>query len=436
MQDRKLLTRLLLFTLMLVKFGALDVQALSNISDNKNQWGFIDANTGEIDFEHHHESSIESQKKIVLLKADTSACRIGRDDRTLLQTDPRLVDFVTAFNGNDFECSVVSANGHGECCDGKALRILPANGSSFTTSVPPVPLPGPVEGGLFDHVKFLAYSIDAAAPECEGNLSTTWVASGAQLNVNRQPFGVAVSNPDEDPRLATVALTVLDNDLLLTFDFFITNEIVYAIVERLPLVGTTYAAYTYLIPLYKFDCNVDPLNNVHKYESRYNYSEHTMTWLIDNRPLLQINEFGVRLNERNAFIFDKHGEKKCLKNPNRFKVLEHGGIDTPLLPTNLRTGLAFFTLLDAYRPNNILGLDDATTEGLVRLESNRFRAPGIFFYYDPLTYDSNPVEASFVEDSALDVPTQQYLPTIPSRFRIFGQGAELRLFHYDVSIKE
>lgn len=404
-----------------------------------HSWGYIDQNTGDIYSEQDideqaYAPSSESHHPIILFEANTSECRIGIDDRTLLSTGE--ADFVTAFNGNDFSCSVIPGAVHHEPCD--ALHIVPQNGSSFTFGVPPLGVDGPVIGGLFDHVKFLAYSINTTAPECGGSLSTTWKASGAQLNVDQQPFGSAVSNPNEDARLADVGLVVLDPDFLLTFDFIITNDIVYAIVERLPLPLTTYAAYTYLIPVYKRNPNVPPIHDIHKYESSYSRENHTMTWLIDGHPVLQINKFGVRLNEHNAFIFSR-GKKQPLINPIRFKILEHGGIDTPVTPLNLQTGLSFFTLLDAYRPNNILGIDDAEHQALVRLESSNFRAPGIFFYYNPLSFDpillTGPA-GTFVQDSALNNITQQYEPTIPWEYRLFGQGAELDLYKYVVAIKD
>lgn len=420
-------------------------------------WGFFDLNANRSEAkisqkglqkksgnfylpEYHHHSSPSSPSSndhdsVILFKADTSECRIGLNDRALIETGQ--ADFVTAFNGNDFQCSVIKVKHHGSPHCTKALQILPLNGSSFTFGVPPLGTDGPTIGGLFDHVKFLAYSVNTTAPEFEGELCSRWVGSGAQLNVDLQPFGNAVKNPDEDCRLACFNFVSIDTDLLLTFDWICTNDIIYALAERLPLLGTDYAAYTYLIPVYKRKPGVNPLKDVHQFETCYNRSKGTMTWILDGHPVFAINQFGVRLTKKNAFVFDKNGKKVGLKNPSRLKILDHGGADQLVTPINLQSGISFFTLLDAYRPNNIKGKDNAKTQGLVRLESSEFRFPGIFYYNNPLTFDitSGGPAATFVQDSPLDITGLQHTPTIPWQFRLFGQGAELRLFSYDVSIR-
>lgn len=455
MNKGKLFKGLLACSLSLIALANLsaDILAEDLLQEKKScrhNWGYIDLNASEkkgkivtcqkracaTNCSQHLSSSSSSHREdpIVLFEANTSRCRIGIDDRALIETGQ--ADFVTAFSGNDFSCQVIKAKCP-DCfdCAKKALQILPANGSSFTTTVPPAGENGPVPGGLFDHAKFVAYSVNTTAPQDEGTLSTTWIASGAQLNVANNPFGSAVKNPNEDARLACYALAVLDTDLLLTFDFIGTNDLIYAVVERLPTANTDYAAFTYLIPIYKLDRHVNPLKDIHKYESRYNRAKGTMTWLIDDCPVFEINKFGVRLTERNAFIFDCDGQKKGLRNPQRFKILEHGGKDQELSPVNLQTGLAFFTLLDGSLPNNLKGQINANTRGLVRLESSLYRTPGNFFYYNP--FDKHPTSAAtFVIDSILNPLTLQYAPLIPTQYRLFGQGAALRLFHYDVSIKE
>ncbi len=192
-----------------------------------------------------------------------------------------------------------------------------------------------------------------------------------------------------------------------------------------------------IVPVYERKDDVDPLKDVHEFETCYNRSKGTMTWKLDGHPVFQINQFGVRLNERNAFVFNEKGKKTPLRNPTRYKILDHGGTDELITPINIQSGISFFTLLDAYRPNNRKGKNNADTQGLVRLESSQFRFPGIFFYYNPLTFD--PIhggpEATFVQDSPLDATGLQHIPTIPWQFRLFGQGAELRLFSYEVLIR-
>lgn len=419
------------------------------------------SNTDENTYTEKHHTG----EKQVIFSANTSECRIGLNDRSLLLTGD--YDFVTAFNGNDFRCSTVKLkkNHH---CEKKALKIKPLYGKKFTYGVPTPPVNGPVVNGLFDHVKFLAYSIDVNTP-LNGTLCSKWKASAKQLNVKHHPFGSAVKNPNEDPRLACVGLTSLEPNQLVTNDWIITNDVIYALTERLPILGTDYAAYTYLVPVYKRkDCQ-DPLNDFHTFETCYNASTNTMTWVLDYHPVFSVTEFGVRLNESNAFIY-KDGERVALSNPSRFKILDHGGVDTPTTLGTIQTGISFFSLLDAYRPNNKKGTSNSNTQALVRLESSEERAPGIFFYYNPLTYvNDQSSQATFVKDSFLLGPYaskndterffhynpltyvnsqslqakivqdnaltgNNYASTICWKYRLFGQGAELILKSYKVYI--
>ncbi len=376
----------------------------------------------------------------LLFKANLSQCDIGLGTSTMqeMSTDDEDdvnfaspatfetgADFVVAFGGNDFSCRKIKHCG---------IEIRPANGSSFTLSVPPVPNPGPVPGGLFDHVKFLAYSLFRLAPTNGCELCTTWVGSGSQLQVDNNPFGAAVSDPHSDPRLACAAFVSLDPNTLTTFDWMITDKVIYTFVERLPLLNTTYASYTYLIPVAKREHRSDPLKDIHTFKTCYNKKKGTMKWILDGQKVFKINQIGFRLTENNAFVYH-NGKKRPLKHPKRFQVAEHGGTNELVSPDGIQTGLALFTLLDFYPPQTSLHVNKKEIvnsgfyEGLVRLESNLFRFDSSFFYNNPLEGG----EASFTQDSFL-VGTQ-YQPTIPSIFRIFGQGAALRLYDYTISLE-
>ncbi len=380
----------------------------------------------------------------LLFKANLSSCNIAigsvpttlqietmvnGDMDTLFTSIAGGADFQTAFNGNDFSCNPIPHR-----C---GIEIRPANGSSFTFSNPPVPLPGPVIGGLFDHVKFLAYSLFREAPQTDCDLCTTWIGSASQLQVESNPFDGAVTDPHADPRLACVSFASLDPNTLTTFDWIVTDKIIYALAERLPggeAIFGNYAAYTYLIPVAHRKQRSDMLNDVHTFKTCYNRFNGTMTWELDGHKVFQISQIGHRLTENNAFIF-KHGRKKPLIDPTRFQVLDHGGIDQDVSPIGIQSGLAFFTLLDFLPAQTCLKatensiINSGNYVGLVRLESSLYRFGTTYFYNNPLLGG----QQSFFADSAL-VGTQ-YQPTIPSVFRIFGQGAALRLFDYTMSLE-
>lgn len=385
---------------------------------------------------HSMRSRFRSSSSLTLFQANLSTCNIGIDDRLLLADGG--ADFVTAFSGNDFACKSLKHGG---------IEISPANGQSFTTSIPlffnSILFPGPVEGGLFDHVKFLAYSILRDIPsESHQKLCSTWVGSGEQLHVKNNPFGGAVPHPHSDPRLACVSFTSLAPNLLTTFDWILSNDIIYALVERLPgaeAIFGDYAAYTYMIPVAKRKTkNKSPLKDVHTFQTCFHSNGKTVTWILDGKPVFKITQVGHRLNENNAYIFRK-GKAKSLKDPTRFQVASHGGTNQDLTLTEIQTGIALFTLLDFYPPATSLNvtreqrINSGFYEGLVRLESILNRPfTGSFYYNNPLQGG----QATFFKDSIFNLVTQKYESTIPAEFRIFGEGAKLHLFDYRLSIEE
>ncbi len=368
---------------------------------------------------------------ILLYQADLTRCGII-DDRAFLGYTG---DFAIAFNGDDFSCFVLPGGG---------IQITPRNGVFFTNSVPPLFAPGPVIEGDADHVKFLSYSIFAEAPITGEELCTTWVASSQQLNVASHPFNGAVTDPNADPRLASVCFVTAELTLGVTFDWVCTNEIIYARVNRMPelefLFGN-YAAYVYLIPVYHRNSAINPLEDIHTFQTCYNRQKGTVTWKLDGKPVFSINQIGMRLTEENAYVYSKRGHAKPLQNPDSFKTIDYGGIDTLLDPIGLQGGMSFLTLLDYYAPRTSLRqmTFTGTDIGLTRLEANLFRSvpnAGImgFFYNYPHLPPGIP--AQFTTD-AFDVlgPDGVFAPTIPSNYRLWGQGASLRLFDYTVTIE-
>lgn len=377
----------------------------------------------------------------ILFKANLSFCNIAEGNLTMVQTLEEFVendtfalpssiatgaDFVTAFGGNDFSCAPVPC--------GCGIEVRPANGSSFTLSVPAVPNPGPVIGGLFDHVKFLAYSLYRIAPTNGCTLCTTWVGSGSQLQVDTNPFGAAIQDPHSDPRLACTSFASIDPATLTTFDWIITDKVIYALVERLPVLNSTYAAYTYVVPVFHRKHKTNPLDDVHTFKTCYNRLKGTVTWVLDGKKVMQITKIGHRLTSDNTFVYH-HGRKKALDNPTRFQVQDHGGTDEDVSPEGLQTGLALFTLLDWYQPQTSQKITETQIinsgfyNGLVRLESNLYRFGTTYWYGNPLQGG----QETFVQDSALS--GLLYQSTIPSTYRIFGQGAALRLYDYKVSLE-
>ncbi len=377
----------------------------------------------------HHSSHSSS---ILLYQADLTRCGII-DDRAFLGYTG---DFALSPGDDDFSCFVLPGGG---------IQITPLNGFFFTKSIPPLFDFGPASGGVFDHLKFFSESIYAEAPINGSELCTTWVGSGQQLNVESHPFNGAVTDPYADPRLASFCFTSTEPTLGVAFHWVCTNETFYIFVARRPGLESifgNYAVYTYLIPVYQRDLSLNPLEDIHTFQTAYNREQGTITWKLDGKPVFSINQIGVRLTEQNAFVYNRRGHKKSLQNPDSFKVFDLGGVDTLLDPVGLQSGMALTTFLDFYAPRTSLTRPAFTGAdiGLTRLESHLFRSVpdagiiGLFYNYPHLP-PGIPAQFTTNQFDVLGLDAV-FLPTIPSIYRLWGQGAILRLFDYKVTIEE
>ncbi|SPN79320.1 Hypothetical protein BRZCDTV_276 [Brazilian cedratvirus IHUMI] len=365
--------------------------------------------------------------EVLLKKINTKYCRISDTVDNIQPVLAGNADLATFFVQNqDFQCE---SNSFGKK---RFLTITPKNGISFTRTDPQT-TDGPVPFGTTDHVKFLALSEPIPAPLEGAQISATWVVNAQQTNVENNPFYQLDSpDPNSDFRLASFILNFLDFSKLAIFDFALTNNTVYVIIERLPgleSVFGNYAAYEYAIPVYY---SKELCTEWHKYSISYNKCTGEVTWSIDEQPVFQITEIGRLLRPCNAFIFRK-GRFVPLKNPEFYKTLDFGG-EEPVIPLTLTTvqaGFGLFTILDAYLPRGRKCTESPFYPPLVRLESARYRFGTSPFYKNPLTGG----EAQFLYNSVLDPTGTFYLPTIPPQIRVFGQGARANVAQLTVSVK-
>lgn len=256
---------------------------------------------------------------------------------------------------------------------------------AFTLTMPQGPF-----GGL-DHVKWLVYtnhfnpdnglpgykSVDGKELVCE-----SWM-SGRTFGTENHPFGAAVDNANDDLRLASFAMNTLDVESWMVFDFFFTNEKVYAFYERLPFgkggpLGN-YAAFSYMIPV----ADRAPSDH-HHIEIAYDKQNGTVRWLLDDEEVFKVTEIGKSIDSQ-------------------YLTIHHGG-DEPIndiVLNQMNCGMGTFTLLDGHLPSQT---------ALVRLSN----IPG--FYLNP---DTNAPQ-TFVDESSL------------SSSRLFGQGVEMNVSKYIV----
>lgn len=253
--------------------------------------------------------------------------------------------------------------------EGNTLTIQPLGNSdnhpAFTKYLAPEGVdnnPFGLPGGL-DHVKWLTYMNHTSstgypgftAPE-SGPLVCETQFKGQTYGTQAHPFGGLVPNANDDLRLAGSAMNVIDFQTYLVLDMFVSNEQVYAFYERLPFGRGTpgfspnYAAFSYAIPVAK----TDP-KKTNELKVSYNKAKGEVTWFLNGKKVYQVARLGYRLeNQTNPF----HSKYSDAHPP--ILLLDHGGVEEDVLPTQLDCGMGLFTLLDGNYPNQ---------QGLVQLST-------------------------------------------------------------------
>jgi len=271
---------------------------------------------------------------------------------------------------------------------------------AFTRTLGQEPTNGGLPGGL-DHVKWLVYANNIASSTFPGfdavpgqELACETRLSGRTFGTAGHPFGSRVRDPNDDLRLGAAAFNAIDFETFIVSDFFVTNERIYALYERLPFGRPSsggslneYAAFTFTIPVAKRS-----IGDQHHLKIAYDRERGIMRWLVDGREVLRVDRLGYRIDRRQM-------------------VLDHGGTETLIRPRQLACGMGMFTLLDASRPPQ--SASNPGSDGLVRLSS----APDFYFH----TGRGQPTPQTFADSNSL-----------PSS-RLFGQGAELNVRRLVVS---
>ena len=149
-------------------------------------------------------------------------------------------------------------------------------------------LPSLTPISTLDHVKFLAYLKNPIEIPTSGflTISTTSKKNSivtiitkrftVRTNVTGQfdhPFGNIVTNPDDDFRLANGAISIIDDENMLIFDYLVTDTKIFVVYERLPFGRTPenhYAAFLYVIPVSnRNEKDFDKLEIVRKFLEKF-----------------------------------------------------------------------------------------------------------------------------------------------------------------------
>ncbi|MDK9497419.1 DUF6081 family protein [Streptomyces katrae] len=246
-------------------------------------------------------------------------------------------------------------------------------------------------GGDKDHMKWLAYprhNGTTGYPGYDvppnGQLTCESSLSVQTRNMERHPFGTAVSDPQGDVRLGSAGLVTADLQTGMVMDFHVTNNTVYAFYERLRYPGTTYAAFTYAVPV----ARITPGTQVNTQVVLENGGTRAR-WKLNGFTVLTVNKLGTLELDR------------------KYLQTDHGGTEEVVAPKQATCGLGVFSMLDG------AGADG---RGLVRLDSTNG------FYYN--TRLGAPTGQTFLDE------------TSQTGSRIWGQGVDLRAANLKVTTGE
>jgi hypothetical protein len=263
--------------------------------------------------------------------------------------------------------------------------INPATGQPAFSST--APQAGPGEPSYLDHIKFLAAPKHTAStgqlgfdiPE-NGSLTCTTVMSASTAGTAQNPFGKLVADPQSDLRLASGAAESTDLASFLVFNFMVTNTEIYAYYERVRQPGTTYAAFTYAVPVAK-----RTPAQLSTFQVMIDQHRSRVTWKLDGRTVLSVNKIGTLALDR------------------KYMLIDGGGTPEILAPQQLSCNIGTFAILDGASANG---------EGLVRMttEPNSYFAPRV----------GQPKPATFFDDRSLP------------QNRLWGQAATINVSHLDV----
>ncbi|WP_394833063.1 DUF6081 family protein [Pendulispora rubella] len=268
----------------------------------------------------------------------------------------------------------------------RGLRVIPSGTNPVTGQPAFASTTGQQSSGGYgtmDHIKWaglLRHTSTAGFSgwdtPASGVLSCTTTISSVGTGLDAHPFGSNVSDAQSDLRLGASVMLFTDQETNSVFDFFVTNKQIYAIYERLPRQGSTYAAFNYSVPVATRTSTAQQDNLT----ISVNQQSSSATWWVNGRSVLQVNGIGTRAVDR------------------KYMTLDHGGTPQVVRPRQLDCGLGTFTLLD--------GALAPQSAGLVRLDST-------VDYFAPRS--GAPARQTFFDEHS------------DAQNRLWGQGVQLNV---------
>lgn len=247
-------------------------------------------------------------------------------------------------------------------------------------------------GGTGDHLKWVAQPRQSSAngvpvPSTGALICSSKISAKADY-VDHHPFGRTVSDPQSDPRLASATLISVDHTTHTVANLTVTNTEIHAVYERLPVEGSTYAAYHFSVPVAK-----RTPGETDNLQIKFDQAGKRVSWLVNGRTVLSTDRIGTLAFSR------------------KYLRLDHGGTPERVAATSVQCGLGTGNLLDGGG-----GVHDRDKRALVRLDDAED------FYYSPSA--GAPAPQSFLDDSSL------------LSNRLWGQGVTLKVRSFDMSYEQ
>ncbi|HEY9703861.1 MAG TPA: DUF6081 family protein, partial [Allocoleopsis sp.] len=194
-----------------------------------------------------------------------------------------------------------------------------------------------------EHVKWLRfYKNPYVLPSTHETIFEAVMSMRQVIDPNTIPPLMAprIRNIRDDIRLCSAAFNVIDTQTWMVFDYILSDTAIYAFYERLPFgkpnpsnpTAPDYAAFSNAV-LVRKRSGADPLNDTVRLGIGLNPKYKTVTWYIDGEQVFQWNRVGMRM-------------------PEEYRMLDHGGPEVSVFPTQAFFGMGTFSLLDMALPHN------------------------------------------------------------------------------------
>lgn len=191
----------------------------------------------------------------------------------------------------------------------------------FTLWSPPSAVP------FLDRAKWLAFSNDIAEVPANGDLIVEWQGAVEVFGGDAAPFPLAFTQGENDLRFGAGAYSIVSTDTGNGFEFFLTNNQVYAVYQRYRVPQdppATYASFFFAIPVAR----------------RKPCEWHTMRIVLFGKW----KQVAWYLNDIEVFRVKVVG----LAPPGITPIYDLGGAPIESFPYQVQYGFGTFTLLDMY----------------------------------------------------------------------------------------